>query len=70
MYWSVIFWTGYAVWTWLVYYWAAGHGHQLLLSGYRPWYFAVAAVTYWPAACLLWWSMFSRAGGPVPWTPR
>ncbi|MGC5054918.1 hypothetical protein ACLQ2S_26125 [Micromonospora sp. DT48] len=62
----MIFWAGYAVWTWLVYDWAAEHGHQLLLGGYHPWYLAVAAVTYWPVACSLWWSMYSKAG-PVPW---
>ncbi|MGV9762839.1 hypothetical protein [Micromonospora tulbaghiae] len=66
----MIFLTGYAIWAWTVHDWAAAHSYQNLLNGYRPWYFAVAAVTFWPVACLLWWSMFPKAGGLVPWMRR
>ena len=66
--WSLILLGGYAGWTWVIRGWAAERGHQFLWAGYRPWYFAVAALTYWPVACLLWRGMFARAGGLVPWT--
>jgi hypothetical protein len=65
--WSLILLAGYGGWTWTVYEWATEHGYQALLDGYHPWYFAVSALTYWPAAFLLWWCMFTKAGGLVPW---
>ncbi len=46
--------------------WVDAHDYRGLLDGWRPWYLAVAAVTYWPPACLLWWWIYPRQG-LVPW---
>jgi hypothetical protein len=64
--WSLAFLAGYALWSWALHDWAAAHGYRGLLNGWRPWYFAVSAVTYWPMAGLLWWLVYPRSG-LLPW---
>ncbi|MFY1690596.1 hypothetical protein [Plantactinospora sp. WMMB782] len=64
--WSLALLAGYAAWSWAVHDWAVDHGHDGLVEGWRPWYLAIAGLTYWPPACLLWWALF-RSGGFAPW---
>jgi hypothetical protein len=45
---------GYALWTGAVRDWAARHGHTSLLTGMRPKYAGVAAMTFWPVVGLVW----------------
>jgi hypothetical protein len=45
---------GYALWCWPVHHWAVVHHHRSLLVGPRPMFVAVAALTFWPVAGLLW----------------
>jgi hypothetical protein len=52
--WRLALIAGFIAWCWVVRQWAAVHHHEVLLRGTRPLYPGLAAVTYWPAAGLLW----------------
>jgi hypothetical protein len=68
--WGAILLAGFALWCWAVHDWAVAHNHQGLVDGQRPLYFAVAAITFWPTAILLWRLMYPNDDRALPWADK
>jgi hypothetical protein len=61
---------GFGAWTWGVHVWAMHYHHHGLVSGDRPAYLAIAAITYWPVAVGIWLLLFPGDKSALPWAGR
>ena len=65
--WGLIYLAGYLLWAWVVHNWATAHHYGALLSGPKPLYLGVAAMTYFPLAILSWHVMYPGDPRIFPW---